>query len=186
MENKAANQCLAPGSWVGRSVPHEGSHAGVTGTIRYLDDLPRFRNELAVELATCSHAHARITFLDVTEAAIIAGIAAVLTAADVPGDNRFGALVHDEELLASRECRYFSQPIVALAGETRGALKVARSALKIELEPLPAILSIEQAIEAGEFLGDPRRIARGDATVARRPTSSRGRAAHRRSGALLP
>ncbi len=118
MENKVADQILASGPWVGRSVPHEGSHAGVTGTICYLDDLPRFRNELAVELETCSQAHARITFLDVTTAAVIPGIAAVLTAADVPGDNRFGALVHDEELLASSECRYIAQPIVALAGET--------------------------------------------------------------------
>ncbi len=166
MENKAADQFLAPHSWVGRSVPHEGSHAGVTGTIRYLDDLPRFRNELAVELVTSALAHARITLLDVTAAARIPGIAAVFTAADVPGDNQFGPVVHDEELLASRECRYSAQPIVAVAGETRRALKLGRSAVKIELEPLPAIVSIEQAIDAGEFLCGPRRIARGDAATA--------------------
>ncbi len=93
----------------------------------------------------------------------MAGIAAVFTAADVPGDNRFGPIEHDEELLASRECEYVAQPIVALAGETRAALKVARRAVKLELESLPALLSIEQAIAAGEFLGGPRRISRGDA-----------------------
>ena len=143
-----------------------------------IDDFPRFRNELAVELVTSTHAHARITFLDATEAARIPGIAAVFTAADVPGDNQFGPVVHDEELLASRECRYIAQPIVALAGENRGALGLARSALKIELEPMPAIVSIEQAIAAGEFLGAPRRIARGE------PTAALSRAQNRLEGGL--
>ncbi len=42
---------------------------------------------------------------------------AVFTAADVPGDNHFGPIFHDEELLAAHECHYIGQPIVALAGE---------------------------------------------------------------------
>ncbi len=79
----------------------------------------RYRNELSIELVVSPLAHARIVSLDVAEAARLPGIAGVFTAADVPGDNRFGPIVHDEELLASAECQHVAQPIVALAGETR-------------------------------------------------------------------
>ena len=39
----------------------------------------------------------------------------------------------------------------------------AQRAVKVGLEELPAVLSIDQAIAAGAFLGERRRIARGDA-----------------------
>ena len=74
---------------VGRSTPHESARAHVTGRAVYLDDLPPFRNELLVEFVGSPLAHARIVALDVTAAAQVEGIAAVFTAADVPGDNHF-------------------------------------------------------------------------------------------------
>ena len=76
--------------------------------------------------------------LDVTAAAQVEGIAAVFTAADVPGDNHFGPIFHDEELLAAHECHHIGQPIVVLAGESRAALRAARAAIRLELEALPA------------------------------------------------
>ena len=39
-----------------------------------------------------------------------------------------------EELLAANECHHIGQPIVALAGESRAALRAARAAVRIELE----------------------------------------------------
>ncbi len=76
---------------------HESAQAHVTGQAVYLDDLPPFRNELLVEFVGSPLAHGRIVALDVSEAAQVEGIAAVFTAADVPGDNQFGPIFHDEE-----------------------------------------------------------------------------------------
>ena len=117
----------ATGRLVGRPMPHEGATANVTGPTIYLDDLPPYRNELLIELGRqpagpCPHRFARRLRTRLASA----GIAAVFTAADVPGDNHFGPIVHDEELLAESECRHIGQPIVALAGETRAALRLAR------------------------------------------------------------
>ena len=98
--------------------PTNRLHAHVTGQAVYLDDLPPFRNELLVEFVGSPLAHGRIVALDVRRPRQVEGIAAVLTAADVPGDNRFGPILHDEEVLAARECHHIGQPIVALAGET--------------------------------------------------------------------
>jgi xanthine dehydrogenase large subunit len=119
-----------------------------------------------VEFVGSPMAHARIVAVDVAGAARIEGIAGVFTAADVPGDNRFGPIVHDEEVLAANECHHIGQPIVALAGESRAALRAARAAVRIELDPLAPVLTIDEAIAGRHFLGPTRQISRGDAQAA--------------------
>jgi xanthine dehydrogenase large subunit len=156
----------ADGRSVGRSIPHESAQAHVTGRAVYLDDTPRARDELFVEFVGSTMAHARIVSIDVSEAVKVPGIAGVFTAADVPGDNRFGPVFRDEEVLADRECHHNGQPIVALAGESREALRAAAAKVRIKLEPLPAVLTIEEAIAGRHFIAPPRRISRGDAASA--------------------
>ena len=141
---------------------HESADAHVTGTAVYLDDIPPYRHELLVEFVGSPLAHGRIVSLDVSAAAAVAGIAAVLTAADVPGENHFGPILVDEEVLAARECYHVGQPIVVLAGDSREALRAARAAVRLEMEALPAIFSIDDAIAGNHVIGQPRRIARGD------------------------
>jgi xanthine dehydrogenase large subunit len=145
------------------SGPHESARAHVTGQAVYLDDLPPFRNELLVEFVGSPAAHARIVALDITGASEVEGIAGIFTAADVPGDNHFGPIFHDEELLAARECHYIGQPIVVLAGESHAALRAARAAIRLQVESLSAVLSIDDAIAGGHFIGPTRRLARGEA-----------------------
>jgi xanthine dehydrogenase molybdopterin binding subunit/xanthine dehydrogenase small subunit len=151
---------------IGRSIPHESARAHVTGQAVYLDDIPPGRDELLVEFVGSELAHARIVAIDVSGALEVAGIAGAFTAADVPGDNRFGPVFRDEEVLAAGECHHIGQPIVAIAGESREALRAARAAVRIELEPLPAVLTIDEAIAGRHFIGPTRRIARGDARAA--------------------
>jgi xanthine dehydrogenase molybdopterin binding subunit/xanthine dehydrogenase small subunit len=154
------------GTLIGRPLHHESAHAHVSGQAVYLDDIPPFRNELLVEFVGSPLAHARIVTIDVGEAANVEGIAGVFTAADVPGHNQFGPILQDEELLASHECIHIGQPLVAVAGESREALRAARAALRIELEPLPAVLTIDEAIAGRHFIGPTRQMARGDARSA--------------------
>jgi xanthine dehydrogenase molybdopterin binding subunit/xanthine dehydrogenase small subunit len=150
----------------GGSMPHESAQAHVTGRAVYVDDLPPFRNELLVEFFGSPLAHGRIVGLDSTVARKVEGIAAVFAASDVPGDNHFGPIAHDEELLALDECHHIGQPIVVLAGESRAALRAARSAIRLQMEELPAVLSIDAAIAGEHFIGPTRRLARGDAPAA--------------------
>jgi xanthine dehydrogenase large subunit len=157
------DRALPVGAW---STPHESARAHVTGQAVYLDDLPPYRNELLVEFVGSPCAHGRIVALDVTAARQVDGIAGIFTAADVPGDHHFGPILHDEEVLAEHECNHIGQPIVVLAGESRSALRAARSAIRLEMEKLPAVLSIDGAIAGGHFIGPTRRLARGDARAA--------------------
>src|SRR5204863_5409919 len=90
---------------LGRSIPHDSGALHVSGRATYLADLTPVRGELLVEFVGSPRAHARIKAVDVAAARRVEGVAAALTHADVPGSNRFGAEVEDEEVLAERTCR---------------------------------------------------------------------------------
>ena len=60
---------------------------------------------------------------------------------------------------------YHSQPVAWVLGETLDAAQRGAARVSVEYEPLPAILTIEDAILAGSFHSAPLRIARGDASV---------------------
>ena len=47
------------------------------------------------------------------------GVVAVLTAADIPGANDCGSIVHDDPILADGELRYLGQPVFAVIARTR-------------------------------------------------------------------
>src|SRR5258707_3128666 len=147
---------------IGKPLAHESAREHVLGEAVYLDDLPPARNELLVDFVGSPLAHARIKSVDVTGAARLDGIAAVFTSADVPGESTFGPVYHDEELLAEHECQYVGQPVVVLAGTSREALRAAKAAVRLDLEELPAVLTIEEAIARRQFIGQPRRIRRGN------------------------
>jgi xanthine dehydrogenase large subunit len=147
---------------IGRPVPHESARGHVTGDALYTDDLcGRFRDLLHAWPVCAPHAHARVTKL-LTEPAIEEpGVTTVLTAADVPGEGNTGSNRHDEPLFP-QEVMFHGQPVAWVLGETTEAAQRGAGRVKAEYTPLPAILTIEQAIEAGSFLTDPLRLANGD------------------------
>ena len=147
---------------VGKSIPHDAAREHVTGQATYIDDLVPMRNELVVDFVGSPLAHGRIKKIDVSQAGGVNGIIAVYTHADVPGENTFGPVFHDEELLAADICHYVGQPIIVLAGTTRQAIRAAKATVRFEIEPLPAVLTIDKAIAKQQFIGPRRRIQRGD------------------------
>jgi xanthine dehydrogenase large subunit len=157
---------------LGAPLPHESAWAHVTGEAVFLDDIPPVRGELFVDFVGSPVARGRITGVDTSGAREVEGVVAVLTADDVPGARTFGPVFDDEAVLARDECHHVGQPVVLVAAETRAALRAALKAIRITTEPLPAVLTIDEAIAGGHFLGPTRRIARGDAA------SALGRAEH--------
>ncbi|HKE30517.1 MAG TPA: molybdopterin cofactor-binding domain-containing protein, partial [Candidatus Angelobacter sp.] len=148
---------------VGQAVPHESARGHVTGEALYTDDLlTRFPNLLHAWPVLAPHAHARLTKLDVTPALAEPGVRATLTASDVPGEGDSGCARHDEPLFPT-EIVFHSQPVAWILGETLEAARLAAALVVAEYQPLPAILTIEDAIAAGSFHSAPMRIVRGDA-----------------------
>jgi xanthine dehydrogenase large subunit len=159
----------------GRPLPHESAGAHVTGEALYVDDLcGRFPNLLHAWPVCAPHAHARITQLDVLPALTEPGVVTTLTQADVPGEGDSGANRHDEPLFPV-EVLFYHQPVAWVLAESLEAARRGAARVEAAYAPLPAILTIEQAIEAGSFLTDQLRIVDGDMReLDRSPVRTRG------------
>ena len=146
----------------GTPVPHESARGHVTGEALYVDDLcGRYPNLLHAWAVCAPHAHALVRELDVSRAFEEPGVMTVLTQADVPGEGDSGANRHDEPLFPT-EILFYRQPVAWVLGETLEAAQRGAARVTVEYEPLPAILTIEEAIEARSFLTEELRIVDGD------------------------
>lgn len=97
------------------------------------------------------HPHARIVRIDVTPAWKIAGVEAVITAADVPGVATFGLIDSDQPVFASDVVRYVGEPIAAVAADHPETCRRALAAIVVEYELIDPVLDPE-AVVAGESM----------------------------------
>ncbi|HEX8911802.1 MAG TPA: xanthine dehydrogenase molybdopterin binding subunit [Humisphaera sp.] len=147
---------------VGQDIAHDSAATHVTGQSVFLDDLAPLAGELVAGVVPSPVARGGVRRLDLSAVAATPGVVAVLTAADVPGHNDFGPAIKDEKLIVDTEAVFLGQPLAIIAAESLDALHAAAKAAVVEMEELPPVLSIDAAIEAGSFLGQPRHMSRGD------------------------
>src|SRR6266849_6439682 len=86
----------------------------------------------------------RIVRLDVSRAARMPGVRAVVTAADAPG--KIGIGIADHPLFARDLIRYDGEPLAAIAADTLIQANAALAAIDVEVEPLPAVLTMAEAL----------------------------------------
>jgi xanthine dehydrogenase large subunit len=145
----------------GQPIPHESARGHVTGEALYTDDLAgRFPNLLHAWPVMAPHAHATVMELDAAPALEEPGVYATLITDDLPGENDAGHR-NDEPPFPS-EVLYHSQPVAWVLGETLEAAQRGAARVKARYEPLPAILTIDQAVAANSFHSGPLRIQRGE------------------------
>ncbi len=147
---------------LGKNLPHDSAKGHVSGESIYIDDMPFARNELVVDFFWSPVAHGKIKQLDLSAAEKVAGVVGLYTYKDLGGTNLFGPSIKDEVLLVEDTCEFIGHPIVVIAAETMQAAKQAKSLIKIEIEELKPILSIEEAITNKSFIGTTRKIKCGD------------------------
>jgi CO/xanthine dehydrogenase Mo-binding subunit len=119
-----------------------------TGEARYSSDL-RLPNCLHGRVVRSPQAHARILNVDVEATRSVPGIKAVVTARDVPGINRLGKTRFDQPILADDKVRCYLDAVALIAAENEEAAMEAESKIKLDLEPLPAVFSMEEATASG-------------------------------------
>lgn len=146
----------------GQPKSHESAAGHVSGKAVYTDDQRQPAGMLSLYPVLSPHARAKILKLDVTAAQQVPGVVTVLTAADVPGQNNTGVIVHDEPLFPTEEVSYWGQPVVWVVGETEEAARLGAEKVVAEYEPLPAVLSIQAAIATENFHLIPNPCQRGD------------------------
>ena len=164
---------------VGEAVKRVDGVPKVTGEFAYSSDLFA-AGMLWGHTARSPHAHAAIVSIDISKAVVMAGVHAVLTHDDVPGDKRYGLEFTDQPVLAFDRVRYFGEPVALVAADHPEQARRAAEAIEIEYEQLELVVDPETAAdqpaihpqkwtEGHGYRDDPRpnvvrdmRIGRGD------------------------
>src|ERR1700731_1840201 len=136
------------GKYIGVNIRRIDAPSKVTGALRYAGDMV-LPHMLHVQVLRSPHPHARIVSIDVTDAEASAGVEAVVTCADVPGQDGFGVFVSDQPVMARDKVRYVGEPVAAVAAEDLISARQAMAKIRVEYEMLPAVFDPDEAMAAG-------------------------------------
>jgi xanthine dehydrogenase large subunit len=170
---------------VGRDHAHESAHLHVAGTATYIDDLPELAGTLHAALGLSPVAHGRLKGIDLAALRALPGVVDVITAAHIPGENQCGPIVHDDPILAEGTVQYLGQPVFAVIAHTRDAARraAARAKQVLDIEPLPAVLTVRDAHAAQSYVVPPMHLTRESAPGACQRAI--GNAPHRLQGSFV-
>jgi len=148
------------------NLKHDSAHKHVTGKSVYVNDMDVSPLQLTGRVVYSPLAHARIKSVDFTDALKVKGVASILSAADIPGANQMGPVIHDEPCLAEEEVNFIGQAVLLIAAETDEIAIEAESLIRIEYEEMEAVLSLREAIEKNLLIAPVRYIINGNADEA--------------------
>ncbi|HEX6285852.1 MAG TPA: molybdopterin cofactor-binding domain-containing protein, partial [Acidimicrobiia bacterium] len=136
---------------VGRSLERVDGVGHVTGRSVFATDR-WFRDLLHLKMVRSPVPHALIRGVDLSEAEKVPGFVRALTHRDVPHNvytvlSLIGVEPEDEFVLAEKRVRYIGEPIVAIVAETERAAHEAVAKVRLDLEELPAVFDIEEALK---------------------------------------
>ncbi len=146
--------------------PHESAVAHVTGTATYIDDIPELKGTLHAAPILSTVAHGKLLGVDASQVLEMPGVRGVVLAADIPGDPLLATFVQDEPIFAKDTVQHIGQVIgLVVAGSAMQARRAARQ-VQLTIEPLPAILSVQEALEKQSHVLPPVTVRRGNPELA--------------------
>ena len=139
---------MAPLAQIGQPLERPDAVDKVTGAARYTDDYT-FDGMLFGATLRSEHPHAHIREIDADAARALAGVHAVLTHADVPGDPRHGLVENDWPVFAGGPypARYVGDPIALAVAETAEIAQQALALIRVDYDVLPAVTEPRDALQ---------------------------------------
>ena len=146
---------------IGQPVPRVEDPRFITGRGRYVDDIDLPHQCYGV-VAMSPHAHARVKRVDTAKAKAAGGVLAVLTGADVVAD-KLGSLAPPmpedmggpkgfrslRPILIADKVRAVGERVAFVVAETVEQARNAAELIEIDYEPLPAAITVEDAVKSG-------------------------------------
>jgi 4-hydroxybenzoyl-CoA reductase subunit alpha len=138
---------IVPAHNIGSYVPMVDGPEKVSGRAKYTADLV-LPGMFAARIFRSPYSHADIIDLDISEAAKLPGVKAIVTGADC--DKCFGVLpvARTEHVLARERVRYRGEPVAAVAAVDDATAKEALRRIKLKVRELPAYHTARQAMAA--------------------------------------
>lgn len=134
--------------YVGKPAQRVDALEKVMGKAKYVGDMS-LPGMLYARALRSDLPHAIIKKLDVSPALKVPGVIGVVTSEDFVHHSNFGFPISDMYMLAYQKVRYVGEAIAAVAAETPEAALEGVKAIICELEALPAIFDMEDALKPG-------------------------------------
>ncbi|MGA0569758.1 xanthine dehydrogenase molybdopterin binding subunit [Variovorax sp. VNK109] len=150
----------------GVSRPHESAAAQVAGGANYVDDIPEIKGTLFAAPVLSTVAHGRIKGIDDSVARGMPGVRDIVYTRDIPGDPILATYVHDEPVFAIDKVEFIGQVIGVVVADTVMQARRAARKVKVDIEELPAVLTVQEALKAESYVLPPVFMQRGDAAKA--------------------
>ncbi len=140
---------------IGQNTPKPDARSKVTGEARFAGDL-HSRGQLYAKAVRSPCAHALVKSIETGAALSIPGVELVLTAADIPGQNRVGMTgAKDQRVLADGKVRFLGEAVAVVAAASEEAAEKAVRAVTVVYEELEMVETPERALEPGApVIGD--------------------------------
>jgi xanthine dehydrogenase large subunit len=162
----------------GSNIPHESAQAQVAGAATYVDDIAEVRGTLHAAPILSTVAHGRLRGVDASAALAMPGVQGVILSKDIPGHPMLASFIGDEPIFATDTVQHVGQVIGLVLADTVMQARHAARKVGLDIEPLPAILTIREALIQKSYVLPPVFVQRGDAGLAL------AQAAHTLSGTL--
>jgi CO/xanthine dehydrogenase Mo-binding subunit len=136
--------------FVGRSVPRKEGRKKVTGEALYVDDLvfPDMLHGVTIRSPVARGHIKSISFSgDIPWEEFV-----IVTPKDIPGENYVALILNDQPFLADGKVNHAEEPIILLAHADKYLLAEARRNVKVEIEELPAVFSLEESLQQKEIV----------------------------------
>jgi xanthine dehydrogenase large subunit len=152
---------------LGKPLPHDAAPLHVTGTARYVDDIPLPAGALHLAFGLSTIARGQITAMDLTAVRAAPGVVTVLSAVDFADMPDCSPSAHDEPLLATGAVHYMGQALFLVAATSHLAARKAARLGKVTYAEESPILTVDQALAANSrFEQGPIVWQRGDPLAA--------------------
>ena len=132
---------------VGQRVPFVDARDKVTGKAEYVSDI-RLPGMLFGKILRSPLPHAQILDINISAAKKVKGVKAIITGKDVPRE-KFGAIIADENILATDKVRFVGDEVAAVAAIDEDAAEEALSMIKVSYRELSAVFDMMEAMADG-------------------------------------
>ncbi len=129
----------------------------LTGKLLYTNDLS-FKDMLVGKALRAKVPHGIVKKVDFSKAEQMPGIVRIITSKDIPGENIFGCIQSDQRVFCTEKVLYVGDTLALVVGETEEQVQSALDAIEVEIEPLPVVATITDALKPDAPVLHPRLI----------------------------
>ncbi|MDG6096681.1 xanthine dehydrogenase molybdopterin binding subunit [Alteromonas sp. ZYF713] len=145
-----------------RSEKHESAIRQVSGSARYVDDIPAPASLCYASVGVTTVASGKLTSLDLSTVKQSPGVIDVITISDIPGHTDIGPVFGGDPILLDNEVKFHGQPVFAVLAETQEQARVAATKATMTFAEAEAILTTDEALTADAKVRPTHEFGRGD------------------------